>query len=134
MTDTLSKEHRSWNMSRIKAKNTKPEIAVRSLLHKLGYRFRLHVKKLSGTPDIVLPKHRTVIFIHGCFWHQHAGCKLAYRPKSRQDFWTAKFTANIDRHEKACKELEQQGWKVLTIWECETFTSQDIMEIIVKQL
>ena len=86
MVDILTKEKRSWNMSRIKGKNTKPELLLRSLLHRNGFRFRLHDKKLPGKPDIVLPRYKTVIFVNGCFWHRHSGCKYAYTPKSRQEF------------------------------------------------
>ena len=96
MVDNLTQEKRSWNMSRIKDKNTKPELVVRSILHRMGYRFRLHRKDLPGKPDIVLPKYKTVIFVHGCFWHRHKGCKYAYQPKSRVDFWQKKFKGNID--------------------------------------
>ncbi len=118
--DKLTKEKRSWNMSRIRGKDTKPEVIVRSLLHKMGYRFRLHVKTLTGCPDIVLPKYKAVIFVHGCFWHRHPGCKYAYTPKSRQDFWTKKFQKTVERHEIVTRELEGQGWKTLVLWECET--------------
>ena len=118
--DKLTKEKRSWNMSRIRGKDTKPEVIVRSLLHKMGYRFRIHVKGLPGCPDIVLPKYRAVIFVHGCFWHRHTGCKYAYIPKSRQDFWAKKFQKTVERHEIVTRELEEQGWKTLVVWECET--------------
>ena len=118
--DSLSVEKRSWNMSRIRSKDTKPEKAVRSLLHSLGYRFRLHVKKLPGCPDIVLAKHKTVIFIHGCFWHRHAGCKYAYLPKSKKAFWRNKFQQNRNRDEVVMKEIMNLGWSVYIIWECET--------------
>ena len=117
--DTLSKEKRSWNMSRIKAKDTGPELVVRSILHQLGYRFRLHRKDLPGKPDIVLPKYKTVIFVHGCFWHRHSGCKYAYSPKSRVQFWERKFERNVCVHENAVHKLNQLGWRVLVIWECE---------------
>lgn len=133
-TDRISEEHRSWNMSRIRSKNTKPELKVRSVLHNMGYRFRLHSNKLPGKPDIVLSKYRTVIFVHGCFWHRHTDCKLAYTPKSRIDFWETKFQNNIERHEEVVVQLEKLGWRVLTIWECETSTPQYIKEILVKQL
>lgn len=92
---------------------------MRSTLHGMGYRFRLHVKYLPGTPDIVLPKHHTVIFVHGCFWHRHPGCKHAYVPKSRKDFWNKKLKENSARHEKATQELKELGWRVITVWECE---------------
>ena len=117
--DTLTKEKRSWNMSKIRSKNTKPEIAVRSKLHKAGYRFRLHVKGLPGKPDIVLPKYNTIIFINGCFWHRHKGCKYAYKPKTRVDFWNEKLNRNIKRQDEVIKELRGLEWKVLVIWECE---------------
>lgn len=117
--DKLTKEHRSWNMGRIRSGNTKPELMVRSLLHKMGYRFRLHRKNLPGKPDIVLPKYKTVIFVNGCFWHRHAGCAKAYTPKSRVDFWEDKFRSNIERDNKAQDELKILGWKVIVIWECE---------------
>ncbi|MGO9380074.1 MAG: very short patch repair endonuclease [Dissulfurispiraceae bacterium] len=117
--DTLSTEKRSWNMSRIRSRNTKPERIVRSILHGLGYRFRLHVKSLPGTPDLVLPKYKTVIFVHGCFWHRHPGCKLAYTPKSRIEFWMKKFECNIASHENAVQQLSSLGWQVMVIWECE---------------
>lgn len=118
--DRLTKEKRSWNMSRIRGKDTKPEVVVRSMLHGMGYRFRIHVKGLPGCPDIVLPKYRAVIFVHGCFWHRHTGCKYAYIPKSRQDFWAKKFQKTVERHEIVTRELEEQGWKTLVVWECET--------------
>jgi DNA mismatch endonuclease (patch repair protein) len=118
--DNLSKERRSWNMGRIRSGNTGPEIKVRSALHRLGFRFRLHVKNLPGKPDIVLPKLKQVIFVHGCFWHRHNGCKWAYTPKTRIEFWAEKFRQNILRDEVAQRKLEQMGWGVTTVWECET--------------
>lgn len=121
--DTLSKERRSWNMSRIKGSDTKPELVVRSFLHKHGFRFRLHVKNLPGKPDIVLPKYKTVIEIRGCYWHRHEGCKFAYTPKSNLDFWNAKFKENVARDAKNDEVLSAMGWQVIVIWECETATS-----------
>lgn len=106
-------------MSRIRSGNTKPELLVRSLLHRMGYRFRLHRKDLPGKPDIVLPKHKAVIFIHGCFWHHHDGCKYAYIPKTRQEFWRAKFKSNVERDKKVKKQLKEKNWRILVIWECE---------------
>ena len=120
MTDILSKTKRSWNMSRIKGKNTKPELTVRSCLHKMGYRFRIHKKDLPGVPDIVLPKYKTIIFVHGCFWHRHKGCKYTYTPKSRIDFWNQKFSDNQRRFKEVKNFLIELGWKVEMIWECET--------------
>ena len=119
MVDRLTVRERSWNMSRIRGKDTKPEIAVRSILHRMGYRFRLHRRDLPGNPDIVLPKYHTVILVHGCFWHRHRGCKYAYTPKSRVDFWQKKFTENVERDKRNRKALRQEGWKVVVVWECE---------------
>jgi len=106
-------------MGRIRGKDTKPEIAVRSLLHRMGFRFRLHRRDLPGTPDIVLPKFRTVIFVNGCFWHRHPGCKFAYTPKTRTEFWKKKFKGTTQRDANNRKLLTDSGWKVETIWECE---------------
>ena len=112
-------EQRSRNMSAIKSKNTKPEIIVRKLLHSKGYRFRLHKKDLPGSPDIVLPKYKTAIFVHGCFWHRHQNCKYASTPKTRQEFWEAKFRENINRDKKHQENLSSMGWKIIIVWECE---------------
>ena len=118
--DNLSPEHRSWNMSRIRSANTRPELKVRSLLHRMGYRFRLHRKDLPGRPDIVLPGKRTVILVHGCYWHRHRGCKLAYEPKSNREFWESKFNENIKRDNRTQSQLQELNWRVITVWECET--------------
>ena len=112
-------EQRSRNMSAIKSKNTKPEIKVRKILHSMGYRFRLHLKDLPGSPDIVLPKYKTVIFVHGCFWHRHENCKYASTPKTRQEFWEAKFRENINRDKLNQENLFSKGWKIIIVWECE---------------
>ena len=112
-------EQRSRNMSAIKSKNTKPEIKVRKVLHSMGYRFRLHRKDLPGSPDIVLPKYKTVIFVHGCFWHRHKNCKYASTPKTRQEFWEAKFRENINRDKLNQENLSSKGWKIIVVWECE---------------
>ena len=130
MTDILNKEKRSWNMSRIRSGNTKPEIAVRRTLHVLGYRFRLHRKDLPGKPDIVLPKYKTVIFVHGCFWHRHENCRYSYNPKSRTKFWQDKFAANIERDKRSAADLKMLGWRQLVIWECETRDPENIRSII----
>jgi len=119
VTDTLTPEHRSWNMSRIRGRDTAPEKQVRSALHRAGYRFRLHRKDLPGRPDIVLPKHSTVVFVHGCFWHRHQGCRFAYTPKSRVAFWNEKFRTNVGRDRRNLRDLRRLGWKVVTVWECE---------------
>lgn len=126
MVDRLSKEKRSWNMSRIHSKDTKPEVQVRSTLHRMGYRFRLHRRDLPGIPDIVLLKYKTVIFVHGCFWHRHKGCKYAYMPKSRVKFWQKKFSENIDRDRRHQKQLRQLGWKVCIVWECDIDNDQEL--------
>lgn len=119
-TDVFTPTERSRIMSRVRSKNTGPELAVRSLLHSMGYRFRLHRKDLPGHPDIVLPKHRTVVFVHGCFWHGHEGCKRSARPTSNAAFWNSKIDRNITRDAAAAAELRSSGWKVLTVWECRT--------------
>ena len=118
--DRLTKQRRSWNMSQIRSRDTKPEQLVRSVLHRLGFRFRLATgDSLFGRPDIVLPKYRTVVFVHGCFWHRHRGCAFAYAPKSRVKFWAAKFRANVVRDARVRKRLRADKWRVVVIWECE---------------
>lgn len=107
-------------MARIGPADTKPELMVRKALHALGFRYRLHPRNLPGTPDISLPKYRTVIFVHGCFWHRHPGCRLAYEPKSRPTFWEKKFADNIRRDREAISTLLAQGWRVAIFWECAT--------------
>jgi DNA mismatch endonuclease (patch repair protein) len=119
MADVHSKEVRSYNMSRIRSKNTKPEMLVRKFLHKKGFRYRLHVKDMPGKPDIVLPKYKTVIFIHGCFWHGHEGCKYYVVPKTRTEWWLNKITGNINNDTKAEKNLRSDGWNIIKLWECE---------------
>lgn len=119
MADVHSKETRSYNMSRIKGKDTKPEMLVRKFLHAHGFRYRLHVKNLPGKPDIVLPKYKTVIFVHGCFWHGHEGCKYYVVPKTKTEWWLNKINGNIENDKKAFKALRQLGWKIIEIWECE---------------
>jgi DNA mismatch endonuclease, patch repair protein len=120
MADTLSQRDRSVLMSRIRARDTEPERLVRSRLHKMGFRFRLHRNDLPGTPDIVLPKYATAIFVHGCFWHRHVRCKKATMPKTRTAFWASKFQANVARDRIVRRRLVSLGWSVITIWECET--------------
>ena len=107
-------------MGRIRSKDSKPEVMVRSLLHRMGFRFRIHVKKLPGQPDIVLPKWKCVIFVHGCFWHRHQECKTGnHMPNSNMEFWQAKFSRNVERDKKVWAALESMGWHVVTVWECE---------------
>jgi len=119
MADVHSKETRSYNMSQIKGKNTKPEILVRQYLYAHGFRYRLHVKDLPGKPDIVLPKYKTAILINGCFWHGHHGCKYYVVPKTRTEWWQQKINGNIANDEKAIPALQEKGYKVIVIWECE---------------
>jgi len=111
-------------MSKVKATNSKPEILVRKLLHRLGYRFRLHRKDLPGKPDIVLRKYTAAIFVHGCFWHHHKGCKKSKLPESNPEFWSDKIMANVTRDRRSVDALEQLGWRVFVIWECETVSSE----------
>lgn len=121
MSDTLSPKQRSERMSLVKGRDTRPELVVRSLVHKLGYRFRLHANDLPGRPDLVFRSKRKVIFVHGCFWHRHPEptCRLARIPKSRQDFWVPKLEANHLRDCRTVSTLEAAGWAVLVVWECE---------------
>ncbi|MDG9924479.1 MULTISPECIES: DNA mismatch endonuclease Vsr [unclassified Pseudomonas] len=113
-------------MRAVRRADTKPELRVRRVLHALGLRFRLHRKSLPGSPDVVLPKHRTVIFVHGCFWHRHPGCRYASTPKTRQEFWLPKFEANIQRDARKEAQLRELGWRVLVVWECETRRLPDL--------
>lgn len=124
--DTISKQERSKVMSRVGSKNTRPELAVRSFLHRRGFRYSLHSKNLPGKPDIVLRKYKTAIFVHGCFWHGHddPNCKLARTPKSRVEFWTKKVRNNKERDEKAAIALKNLGWNVVIVWECELKNSR----------
>lgn len=120
MSDTVSSKQRSLNMSRIKSRDTIPELRVRSILHRLGFRFRLHQKRLPGKPDVVLKRHKIVVFVHGCFWHQHKGCKRCTRPRSNESYWQPKLEGNIRRDKDHLKQLRDLGWRVLVVWECET--------------
>ena len=124
-------EQRSRNMSAIKSKNTKPEIAVRKLLHSMGYRFRLHRKDLPGSPDIVLPKYKTAIFVHGCFWHRHENCKYASNPQTRKEFWENKFKANVKRDKEIQEKIINIGWQYVVIWECETKNIDNLREKLI---
>ncbi len=119
MTDVHNKETRSYNMSRIKGKDTKPEMLVRKFLFSKGFRYRLHDKKLPGKPDIVLPKYKTVIFIHGCFWHGHDGCRYFSIPKTRTDWWKEKIGKNILNDIKAMNSLGKEGWNIIVLWTCQ---------------
>ena len=118
MTDVFSEEKRSYVMSCVSSKDTKPEKIVRSFLHRSGFRFRLHARDLPGKPDVVLAKHKTAIFVHGCFWHRHPGCKRTTTPKTRREFWVEKFKKNIRRDNLNYKKLKEQGWEVMVVWAC----------------
>lgn len=117
--DIINKEQRSRNMAQIRAKDTKPELLVRRFVHSMGFRYRLHRRDLPGTPDLVFPRHRKVIFVHGCFWHRHLDCRFAYTPKSNTEFWSTKFARNVENDRNALKLLVAAGWNVLILWECE---------------
>lgn len=136
MADVHTKEQRSYNMSRIKGKDTKPEMLVRKFLHANGYRYRLHDKRLPGKPDIVLPKYKTVIFIHGCFWHGHSGCRYYVVPKTRTEWWLNKINRNIANDYKAIKTLKKDRWKIITLWECDLkpVKAQKTLSMLLKRL
>ena len=132
MADHLKPERRSWNMSRIRNKNTKPEIRVRSLLHEMGYRFTVNApnnRKLPGKPDIVLPKYHAVIFVHGCFWHRHKNCKETTTPKTRTEWWQAKFDGNVERDRRNQRLLRKAGWRVIVVWECQTKKEHELAKL-----
>lgn len=136
MSDIHAPEQRSFNMSRIRSKDTKPEMLVRKFLFSQGFRFRIHAKKLPGKPDIVLPKFKTVIFVHGCFWHGHLGCRYFVIPKTRTDWWIAKINRNRELDNVNVQKLEVLGWKVMEIFECELKSDkqQDTLNLIVSRL
>jgi DNA mismatch endonuclease (patch repair protein) len=120
MTDIVDSKQRSAMMARIRGRDTTPELAVRRIAHRMGLRFWLHRKDLPGRPDLVFPKHRLAVFVHGCFWHRHEGCRYASTPKSRIAFWTGKFAANVERDARQAEALRALGWRVIVIWQCET--------------
>ena len=134
MTDTHTKEQRRQNMAAICSKNTKPEIAVRSMLHRCGYRFRIHRSDLPGKPDLVLPKYRTVIEVRGCFWHRHPGCSRATMPSSNVQYWSRKFERTINRDRKNIKLLNLLKWEVINVWECELKNPEKALTKIVELL
>lgn len=117
-------------MRRVRGRDTGPELAVRRFLHRAGYRFRLHDRRLPGSPDLVLRRHRTVVFVHGCFWHRHPGCRRTTTPKTRRAFWQTKFAANVARDAAAVRALEALGWRVVVVWECRTHSSADLAEAL----
>lgn len=133
MTDKITPQARSRNMSNIRSKDTLPEKKVRSWLHAHGFRFRIHRKDLPGKPDIVLPKYKSIIFVHGCFWHRHEGCKEASVPKTNSEYWEKKIARNIERDSEEKQKLESAGWKVIVVWECEvddsSFSAKILQEI-----
>lgn len=134
MSDVFTPEQRSRIMARVKGSNTRPEKVVRSLLHSMGYRFRLHRKDLPGKPDIVLPGRKTVIFVHGCFWHSHPDCRRATRPVGNKKFWDKKLNATKERDGVKIRELVEMGWKVLLVWECETRSPEKLKSLLIGML
>lgn len=135
MADSVSKEQRSRNMSRIRSTNTSIEVKVRKYLFRCGFRYRKNVTALPGKPDIVLPKYKTVIFVHGCFWHRHEGCRYAATPSTNSEYWQQKFHRNIENDIRHSQELSEMGWNVITIWECELKKSfDDTMGRVIENL
>lgn len=132
--DILAPQQRSRLMSRIRGKDTAPEIRVRQVAHGLGFRFRLHRRDLPGSPDLVFPSRQKVIFVHGCYWHRHPGCRYAYSPKSNAVFWCSKFEANVTRDRRTTRELEALGWGVLVVWECEMRDTDALRKRLVEFL
>ena len=130
MADDRSPSERSLNMSRIRSRDTTPELRVRSLLHRAGYRYRLHVKQMPGKPDIVMPRHHTAIFVNGCFWHRHPNCRYATTPKTNVDYWKQKFERNIARDQITYSRLTNDGWTVIVIWECQTRDKERLATLI----
>jgi DNA mismatch endonuclease (patch repair protein) len=130
MTDIVDPNTRSKIMASIRSKNTKPEFKVRRGLHQLGVRFRLHRRDLPGSPDLVFPKHRAVLFVHGCFWHRHDSCKLAYTPSANSQKWVEKFKANVERDRRQVAMLREAGWRVFVIWEC-VLRAKDLSDLLV---
>jgi len=128
--DTVSRQKRSEIMGRVKSKDTRPEMTVRRITHRMGYRYRLHRKKLPGKPDLVFPGRKKVIFVHGCFWHRHPGCPNTRTPKSDVDRWETKFRQNQERDQRVYSELQAQGWDVLVIWECQTKDESLLAELV----
>jgi len=134
MVDRVSSEKRSEIMRSVGTEDTGPELIVRSATHRLGFRFRLHDRKLPGKPDLVLPRWRTVIFVHGCFWHRHEDCKKATTPRSNVDFWKKKFSANITRDVRNREELQRQGWRIVVVWQCEVPSLDAAVQLLRRRL
>ena len=134
-SDVHDKKTRSYNMSRIRGKDTKPELLMRSLLHRAGFRFRVNYKKLPGKPDLVLPIHKTVIFVHGCFWHRHEGCRYSTTPSTRREFWEKKFAGTVRRDKDVQVILVEMGWKVVIVWECQLNKNvEKVLQIVSDQI
>lgn len=134
MVDKITPEHRSWTMSRIRSTNTKPERTVRSLLHGLGFRFRKNVRTLPGSPDIVLKKYSAIVFVHGCFWHQHPRCVYSGIPKSNVKYWQPKLSRNVERDRQHVKNLKRDGWRVIIVWECQTKNLSKLAKKLERQI
>ena len=136
MTDFLSPSERSQRMSRIRGKDTQPELALRRALHRMGFRYLLHGAGLPGKPDLVFPRYKAAIFVHGCFWHRHSGCSIATTPKSNTPFWVEKFEKNVSRDRRVIDQLKEQGWTVMVVWECQvsnsTKTQQAVQDVASK--
>lgn len=130
MTDHLDQTKRSLNMAAIHSRNTKPELAVRKIVHALGYRYRLHDSRLPGSPDLAFASRSKAIFVHGCFWHRHTGCRYSTTPKTRTAFWETKFSSNVVRDRRTRRQLKKIGWAVLTVWQCELKNPKKLTERI----
>ncbi len=133
--DVHTPKVRSYNMSQIRGEDTDPELRLRSLLHRAGYRFRLHVRNMPGKPDIVLPRYHTVIFVNGCFWHRHEGCKFTTTPRTRKEFWEKKFAETVERDKNNLAKLRASGWNVAVVWECELKAdAEEVLKRLTTQL
>ena len=132
--DTLSPPERSALMSKIRNRDTAPEILVRKTIHGMGLRFRKNVRGLPGTPDVVLKRWKTVVLVHGCFWHRHTGCKRAYNPRTRSDFWQSKFSQNVERDKHTMARLQALGWTVVVVWECQAREATLVRQLILEAL
>ena len=130
----ISSAKRSEMMAAVRSRNTKPELIVRRMLHALGFRFRLHRRDLPGTPDIVLPKYRTIVQVNGCFWHQHPGCKFAHVPASRPEYWEPKLHRNVTRDQENYEKLTNSGWHVIIVWECELRSPEDVARQLLSRI
>jgi DNA mismatch endonuclease (patch repair protein) len=133
MADIVDRATRSRMMAGIRGRNTKPELVVRSALHRLGLRFRLHARDLPGRPDLVFPRFRAVVHVHGCFWHRHRNCRFAYVPRSNQAFWSNKFQENVQRDRRNDRELRKLGWRIFTLWECQ-IADPDVLRSLAAEI